>query len=98
MWRSRRAALLPFCAHARRIWPTNLWHRISWELAFTPLVFMVLVSVDLTTALAVALAFVPEVFATVTLLALLFLLSRRVLRRVRGTRPAAAAQLPPTKP
>jgi NhaP-type Na+/H+ or K+/H+ antiporter len=67
----------------RRVWPASLWHRLSWGLAFTPLVFVVLMSADVTTALAVAMAFAPELFATVAVLVLLFLLGRRMVRAVR---------------
>jgi hypothetical protein len=67
----------------RRAWPASLWHRLRWGLAFTPLVFAVLVSVDVTAALAIAAAFAPEAFAIVAVLALLFLLGRRILRVVR---------------
>jgi hypothetical protein len=67
----------------RRVWSTSLWHRLSWGLAFTPLVFAVLDSVDVATALAVVAAFAPEAFAFVAVLALLFLLGRRILRAVR---------------
>jgi hypothetical protein len=56
---------------------------LRWGLAFTPLVFAVLVSVDVTAALAIAAAFAPEAFAIVAVLALLFLLGRRILRVVR---------------
>jgi hypothetical protein len=69
----------------RHIWPASLWQRLSWGLAFTPLVFAVVVSVDVTTALAVAVAFAPEVFASVVVLVLLFLLGRRMLRAVHRT-------------
>ena len=62
---------------------TSLWHRLSWGLAFTPLVFAVLVSVDVTTAFAFAAAFAPEAFLSVAALVLLFLLGRRLVRRVR---------------
>ncbi|MDQ6921788.1 MAG: hypothetical protein M3170_09340 [Candidatus Dormibacteraeota bacterium] len=67
----------------RRAWPASLWHRLSWGLAFTPLVFAVLVSVDVTAALAIAAAFAPEAFVIVAVFALLFLLGRRILRGVR---------------
>jgi membrane protein implicated in regulation of membrane protease activity len=56
------------------------------SLAFTPLVFVVLMSVDVPAALAVALAFAPEVFATAAVLALLFLLGRRLVRALRHKR------------
>jgi hypothetical protein len=52
--------------------------------ASTPLVFAVLVSVDVTAALAVAVAFAPEAVVGVAVLALLFLLGRRIVRGVRG--------------
>jgi uncharacterized membrane protein len=67
----------------RRVRPASGWHRLTWGLALTPLVFAVLVSVDVTTALAVAVAFAPEAFASVVLLVLLFLLGRRLIRAVR---------------
>jgi uncharacterized membrane protein (DUF2068 family) len=67
----------------RRVSSSSLWHRLSWGLAFTPLVFAVLVSVDVTAALAIAAAFAPEAFAIAAVLALLFLLGRRILRVVR---------------
>jgi hypothetical protein len=68
----------------QRLWSASLWHRLSWGLAFTPLVFAVLVSVDVTAAVAVAVAFAPEAFVSVAVLALLFLLGRRIVRRMRG--------------
>jgi hypothetical protein len=71
----------------RHTWPAALWHRVSWGLAFTPLLFAVLISVDATTALAVALTFAPELFAAVAVLALLFLLGRRMVRAVRPNHP-----------
>jgi NhaP-type Na+/H+ or K+/H+ antiporter len=67
----------------RRVWPASLWHRLSWGLAFTPFVFVVLVSADVATTLAVVMAFAPELFATVAVLVLLFLLGRRIARAVR---------------
>jgi hypothetical protein len=70
----------------RRVWPASLWHRLSRGLAFTPLVFVVLVPADLTTALAVVTAFAPELFATVAVLVLLFLLGRRMVRVLRRNR------------
>ena len=67
----------------RRDWPASLWHRLSWGLAFTPLVFVVLVSADVATTLAVVMAFAPELFAAVAVLVVLFLLGRRMVRAVR---------------
>jgi membrane protein implicated in regulation of membrane protease activity len=67
----------------RHVGPISLWHHLSWGLAFTPLVFVVLMSVDLTAALAVALAFAPELVAAAAVLALLFLLGRRVVQSLR---------------
>ena len=71
----------------RRVWSAFPWPRLGWGLAFTPLVFAVLVSVDVTAALAVVFAFAPEAFALVAVLALLFLLGRRVVRAVRRVSP-----------
>lgn len=67
----------------RHVGPISLWHQLSGGLAFTPLVFVVLMSVDLTAALAVALAFAPELVAVAAVLALLFLLGRRMVRSLR---------------
>jgi uncharacterized membrane protein len=60
-----------------------LWRKVTWGLAFTPLVFTVLISLDLTTALAVALVFAPELVVTTAVVVLLMLLGRRVLRAMR---------------
>ena len=65
------------------MWGTQLWHRLTWGLALTPLVFAVFVSVDLATAFAVALTFAPELVAIVLVGAGLFLLSRRIVKALR---------------
>lgn len=65
------------------MWGTQLWHRRTWGLGLTPLVFVVLASVDLATAFAVALTFAPELVAIVLVGAGLFLLSRRIVKALR---------------
>jgi hypothetical protein len=70
------------------LWLTDGGRRVARGLAFTPLVFLILTSIDLTTAVAVAWSFAPEAFATVAVIVLLFLLARRVVRRARGARQA----------